>query len=198
MKLHKLNLKAATEGVWLTYGPQPEIEVKIAMYDNPRGKRWMRQRGQEIVSDLRAKGMPDAEVQDRLTCENLAENAILDWRNLDDDDGTPAVCEPETALRFLLDPARVEFKEWCLVRSTERRLFLEQEIASAEGNSSRASRGTLPLAPTSEQGPTPSPSTGTSPPRVSAPRSRIDRICDRIFGRSGTPSGTPVEADRAA
>lgn len=195
-RLRALNIEAACNGVWCPYDPQPldDMHVKVAMYDSPRAKKWLRQEGADLVADLRTKGMPAAEINERVTCEVLAECCIQDWRNFQGDDGEPLPCEPATVLALLLDPRRIEFREWALNKAVERTRFLEEQIVAAGKNSRSASRGGSRTAPI----PMPSPSTSTSLDRASPRRSMTSRFFGAISRWSGRLSGSSAEVGKAA
>ncbi len=141
----KQSKKKETEGVWIHW--EQGIQLKIARAGNPLFKKISEDFGATNRA-LNEKGKPEVPFS-ALEMDLLCRSTLLDWRNVEDDNGKPIPYTPEEGQRILSDSAYEDLKDFILRQSVKRQNFLETGEAQTEKNSVPLSSQILKLAETS-------------------------------------------------
>ncbi len=129
-KLHKADLKAEREGVWLVY---QGIRFRIGR----RNTKEYLQRRAEALEPIRHKAMRgnvDPDEVDAITAQILGELVVLDWEDLEDDDGKSLDYSSEKAAELLSDPENHPWRAWVEEQSGRDELYRKQSLEIAKGN----------------------------------------------------------------
>lgn len=135
----KTDKSLETDGVWvkIRYG----VEVKVARTGNPRAEAW---RARLSWDDRRLLDNPDLQKgrEERvveLVIDAIAETVLLDWRNIEDDDGNPIPWSVAKARELLKE------HDWFLQdvneAATTRETFFQSEVQETGKSSRKASAG---------------------------------------------------------
>ncbi|MBN9022168.1 MAG: hypothetical protein J0H08_08765 [Rhizobiales bacterium] len=139
----KTNAAAAAEGRWV--GDLPglgNIEVKVRGTNTPEYRRRQQAMYRALPPTKRQKGVVDPLEQDRIVGVCLLDHVLLDWKNVEDEEGNTIPFSKGAAEPFLTDPAYAAFRDGVLIAASS----VDDEEAAAdediEGNSSRPSATT--------------------------------------------------------
>lgn len=116
MNALKTNAEAADSGRWV--GDLPglgDIKVFVRGTNNPDYRRRQQAMFRALPPNKRKKGIIDPVELDRITGVCLLDHALLDWTNVEDDDGKAIPFSKEAAEAFLTDPAYAAFRDGVLV-----------------------------------------------------------------------------------
>lgn len=105
------------EGVWIHWAAG--IEFKLARIGNPKFKDAMRRRG----APYKRRINNDAELQERIMRECIPGTIILDWRNIEDDNGSPLPYSDEACLKMMKDPTLEQLFQWVVLTANTHTLF---------------------------------------------------------------------------
>lgn len=111
-----------------------DLSVLVAEAQNPRFRselQRLRLRDQHI---LRAAGDKWAAELQKLTDEAAAATVLLDWRNLEGDDGQPVPYSREKALEILRDPSLWQFRQAVLDFAQHGVAYRKEAEEAALGN----------------------------------------------------------------
>ena len=131
-------LRATNDGVWAECGGG--LRIKVARMGNPAYEESIRKSAKPFMRQMRL-GTMNVEDMEGLAMKAIAKHIILDWENLDDNDGTPIPFSPDKALEL--------FKEYhdfyTMVKevSGEAEIFRSDEMDEAAGNSEATCDGNL-------------------------------------------------------
>jgi hypothetical protein len=127
----KTDLSKVADGVWVTYG-DTDIELLIASTES---RPYKRARDRLMKPHLRQvrKRMTGEEILDVIK-PAVAKHILLDWRNLQDDDGQLISYSPEKAMEFFENPALGDFYTFILEVAGETAMFRQQDLEDAAGN----------------------------------------------------------------
>lgn len=133
-KLSSLRIDAGKdlEGVWTSYAVG--IELKIARLGNPNYRAYMRKIGRPHKAQLR-HGLMDDDKLEMLSKEALAHTVLLDWRNVEDDNGTPIQYTPERGLELFEDPEYADLYSFVVDFANTAENYRNQEMQEAVKNS---------------------------------------------------------------
>jgi hypothetical protein len=100
----KIDIQKRDHGAWMDNLPDAgDLRVKVRGVGN---RDWDRLQNKLLAAVPRAKKMNglDPEERDRIYPILLVKTILLDWENLEDDDGNPIPYSQEKALELLTDP----------------------------------------------------------------------------------------------
>lgn len=101
MKLSSLRLSDhQTKGIWFVY--QEGIEFLIARLGNREYTKYLRAIGKPHSAQIRHDVLDD-EVLEGLSREAIAHTVLLDWKNVEDDNGQPLKYTPAIGEKVLND-----------------------------------------------------------------------------------------------
>lgn len=135
-KLHCINLTKEREGVEFAYPHQEGITVRLARLNNPAMIEWQNGvDGRERLRELMLKHPPE-EARLRFFREAIGRYVVRGWSGIDRDDG-PGLLDysEEASVAFMLDPRRHQWQAWVVWQSEQMAAYLEDQAASAAGNS---------------------------------------------------------------
>lgn len=132
----KTNEQREQEGVWEDAGGG--LRLKVARLGNLRYEEYLRQTGKPYARQMR-HGTVDNKVLEDLIRQAMARHVLLDWENLDDEQGNPIPYSHEKALELLTKYR--DFHQMVLEIAQDARLFKEQDLEEARGNSAAVSAG---------------------------------------------------------
>ena len=118
-------------GVWIPY--ELGIQVKIARAGNTKYQAYL----QELCAPYRTsirQTIQDAEILQEVTRKATAKCILLDWKNIEDEEGNPLSYSPEKALELFSDPELKDFYEFILTVSQGKEEFRKEVIEDSEKN----------------------------------------------------------------
>jgi hypothetical protein len=135
----KIDPELADKGVWIPY--REDIEFKIASLKSKAYSDFMRKAGRQRQKGFRKKDLRPDEVEP-LMKKGLARFCLLDWKNIEDEDGTPIPYSAEQAEEWLSDPELVEMYEFVLECARDISLYQNEIKEDEKGNSEGSLSGT--------------------------------------------------------
>jgi hypothetical protein len=137
-KLKKQDLQKQSEGVWVAW--EDGIALKIGRIGNPLSKKLAEDHAAKNQARKEA-GLPE-EPYSVLELRLLTEAILLDWRNVDDDNGAPLPYTPQEGAKILADPAYADLKDFIQAQALKRENFTEAGMRATEKNLSPLSSQT--------------------------------------------------------
>jgi hypothetical protein len=137
-KLRKQDLQKQSEGVWVKW--EDGISLKIARIGNPHSVRLAEAHAAKNIA-LKEARLPE-EPYSVLELQLLTEAILLDWRNVDDDNGQPLPYTPQEGAKILADPAYADLKDFIQAQALKRENFTEAGNRATEKNLSPLSSQT--------------------------------------------------------
>lgn len=129
----RIDLEACHEGIWVEYAG---AQWKISALGTERFGALLREiAGQDMMPDGTWRPGANAE---KLWSEALARGMLKDWRDIENDDGTPFEYSLENALELLRDPEFAPIRTWLLERAKDSSLYRRRQTEAAVGNSSES------------------------------------------------------------
>lgn len=146
---YKTDPTTSVEGLWFDFeaGSQTPLEsphathicFRIARWNNPKF-RAERVAVLEVVRDGSDKDA--VAMMRKANAKAMARAVVVDWCNIDNEDGTPLAYSPEAAQQVLEDDAYDQVRQFILECATRVDLFRAQADEAAVGNSVGSSTGT--------------------------------------------------------
>jgi|TARA_R100000501_G_C2618568_1_gene112040 hypothetical protein len=133
-----LNPESSVEGIWVTY--MYDIELKIARLGNSKYKEYAAKLLAPFVRESRGKVLPDERLE-KVTKPAVANCILVDWRNIQNDDGTEFEYSPEKALEILSDDKYVDLYEFVMLTSGNSEIFRAELQEDSAGNLEKSSSG---------------------------------------------------------
>lgn len=132
-KLSKVavNPELEVNGVWTPWFD--DARVKIARHNNPR----FIQKIQDLILEHRATNgdtKPNSDQITQMTKIAAAHALLVDWENVEDDDGNPIVYTPELGLALFSDPEHHDFYRLVVETSQSIELYRKNKISRTVGN----------------------------------------------------------------
>lgn len=121
---------AETNGVWVDAGEG--LHLLIARAGNPRFQDAMRRLGHPLLPQIKT-GTISEETSEGVLCRALAETILLNWKNLQDDDGKDIPYSVEKATQLLLEVR--DFRSIVIELSQNVNLFRNEQTREILGNS---------------------------------------------------------------
>lgn len=138
MKLNSLktNAAAAIEGRWVKDMPGlGNIEVRVLGTNNPAYRRRLQAMYRALPPAKRKNGAIDPIENDRIIGTCLLDHCLLDWRNVEDDDGNPIPYSREAATPLLTEPDFAAFRDGVLAAASS----VDDEEAEADEDTEKNS-----------------------------------------------------------
>lgn len=135
-QLHKYrsDTKAMREGVWVDFGdPNDPISFKLAFFSGGLAEavQALPPKERQLARDNR---LPAKELLE-LIYQATSEHVILDWRNMQDEEGEPIPYSIEKAEEIMRDERLGELHEFIFEVAKDRATFRETQLRESEGNS---------------------------------------------------------------
>ena len=130
MKLSKIavDADAIENGRWVGDLPGlPGVELRVRGFNNADYRNLQTKKLRSITPAQRA-GV-SLELSDEMTNDLLVETILLDWRGIEDDDGSPLAYSKERAREMLADPRMRRFRDAVLFAAD---IVGELEVAAIE------------------------------------------------------------------
>lgn len=126
MKLSQIKINPAAEenGRWMDANGLYGVQVKVRGLNNSAA----RAARTKIQEGFARKKMSDAEAE-RAQVELIADTILIDWRGVENDDGTALICDREAKIAILSNPEMRLFREAVLLAAS---LVGEDELAAKE------------------------------------------------------------------
>lgn len=149
--IRRLDPKKARDGVWFSaaamdYRPidapiAGEVCVRVARWDSPAHRSAKARAYEPHLRDL-GRGKMLAEDVDRCEAQAMADAILLDWADLtEDDEKTPIPYSRDAAVKLLLDPTAIEFRQFVMDAATIHRGYALDAEARIVGESHGSSNG---------------------------------------------------------
>ena len=117
------DVDAMVHGVWVPF--EAGIRLKIARLWNEQHARCMAKLNDEKMDRLRSdKDKKQAERD--IMRESVARTILLDWENLEDDDGQAIPYSADKALELFNDPRYRDFYDFVIETAMQRHLYREK------------------------------------------------------------------------
>lgn len=125
MKISEIarNVPVIEAGRWVSDIPTlGDVELRIRGKDNADWRRRESAMVAAVPRSGRIAGRINPEEADRITGTLLLDTALLDWKNVTDNDGTPILFSRDAAAKFLLQPEFRGFRDavlWAAISVAE-------------------------------------------------------------------------------
>ena len=146
---YKTDPTTSVEGLWFDFeafshtpleSPHPtHICFRIARWDNPKFRA-----ERVAVLEVTRDGIEQnaGAVMRKANTKAMARAVVVDWCNIENEDGTPLPYSPEAAQTILEDKDYDRIQQFVLECATRAELYRSQAIEAAVGNSVGSSTGT--------------------------------------------------------
>ena len=134
MKLSDLKVDAAKveQGAWVENIPDMgDLRLKVRGINNADWRRIQTMMIQSVPRSKRVNGRIVADEQDRIMSICLQSAGLLDWENLQGDDGAPVAYSKEKAAELLTKPEYRAFRDGVLYAAT---VVGEQAVSDLEAD----------------------------------------------------------------
>ena len=134
----RTDAKKSVEGIWRPF--DLGIEFLIAKKPNAKYEEKLAVLSEPYISQIHS-GTLSPEVDRDLTMQAVIGTVLLDWKNVDDEEGNPIPCTPEVAYETLKQEVYEDVYNWILMTAHNTALF---RMAITEGtvkNSKKSSNG---------------------------------------------------------
>ena len=130
IELIKTSVQKETDGVWVDFAG---IGLRIARARNPKYQEVLRSLVEPRKKDIRDDKL-DIEDFNKILDEVRAKTILLDWKNLQDNDGKEIPYSSEMALKFFRDPELKDFYKFVMAVSDDADQYLKGLIKDSEKN----------------------------------------------------------------
>lgn len=139
-KLTTLKADASKEsgGVWVEW--EHGVSLLVARLNNTGFQAAIRELTTPHTKEIRSGKISDAKMEE-LSRKAMATHVLLDWKNIEDDDGAPLEYTPEMAFELLNDPGLRDLYQFVLTTANERELYRLEAEDESRGNSQAVSSG---------------------------------------------------------
>lgn len=120
----KVNAQAEENGRWMPASGLFGVQIKVRGLNNSAA----RAARAKIQESFARKKMSDAEAE-QAQVELIADTILIDWRGVENDDGTALICDREAKIAILSNPEMRLFREAVLLAAS---LVGEDELAAKE------------------------------------------------------------------
>jgi len=130
----RVDLKKANGGVWQEL--EAGIEFLIAKKPNDAYEDKLAVLSEPYSDEIRARTL-SPELDKELTLRAIVGTVLLDWRNVDDDEGNPIEFTEDKAFEILKDSQYIDVYNWILLKAHAYHLYrVESKKAEAKNLSS--------------------------------------------------------------
>ena len=120
----KVNAQAEENGRWMPASGLFGVQIKVRGLNNSAA----RAARAKIQESFARKKMSDAEAE-QAQVELIADTILIDWRGVENDDGTALICDREAKIAILSNPEMRLFREAVMLASS---LVGEDDLAAKE------------------------------------------------------------------
>ena len=120
-----------SSGVWIDY--EDDIKLKIGRMNSPAFEKFIADRQATSIGRYRRAKQTDAE-RDKLIEEAVANTILLDWKNIQDEEGLDIPFSKEKALEFFRDPGLRDFYRFVLIEASQADNFKKDVLEQSSGN----------------------------------------------------------------
>lgn len=133
VKLSGLRIDAdkANNGVWHDWRG---VRWLIARMGNPAYQEKLEQEMEPILHVIAANEGKKCDERDNAIMVAAAHGLLLDWEQLEDDNGNDLDFSPEAALRIFKDPELRDVYDFVMTRANAQQFYLREETAKLAGN----------------------------------------------------------------
>lgn len=135
----KIDSNAEIDGIWTTY--DLGIRLKIARLGNQKYREYMRKIGRPHQLQIQHGTLDDATME-TLSREAVAHTILLDWENVEDEDGNALKYTPELGEELFKDTAYYDMLQFVVAFASKTENYRARFIKESLGNLSSASAGT--------------------------------------------------------
>ena len=131
IELIKTSLDKELNGVWVDFAEG--IQLKIARARNPKYQELLRDFVEPKRKDIREDKL---EINDfnNILLEVRAKTVLLDWKNIEDNEGNTILYSPEKALEFFRDPELKDFLTFVIAVSENADQYKKDLTEGSEKN----------------------------------------------------------------
>jgi len=126
------DMEKVEKGVWVDYAAG--IKLCIASINNTQYKKARSRLLKPYLRQVRAKAMNAEEILDILK-PAAAKYLLIDWKNIEDEEGNLVEYSYEKALEFFKEPALSDLYNFVLETAGENEVYRQELVEDAEGNS---------------------------------------------------------------
>ncbi len=130
LKSIKKDVNAAEAGVWINK-VMDDLDLKIASAGNRKYIEALRNAMKPYQRNYKSLG-DDLFLEIQNKC--VAKHILVDWRNLQDDEGNDIPYSYEKAFELLQDPENEEFRKLVISLSEESEVFRKEALEGLAGN----------------------------------------------------------------
>lgn len=121
----KRDTNLAENGVWVN-NVVDDICVKVAAANNKSYTQHMQRLMKPYQRSYKTMGDSFNEIFNDIQNKAIASSILLDWKNIEDDIGSPLVYSETAAYNLLKDPENKEFREMIISLSEENEVFRKE------------------------------------------------------------------------
>lgn len=131
MKITKFrtNKQSEIDGVWVDAGEG--LRLLIARQGNARYNESMRRHGSPLVPQIKS-GSVSIDQAEQVTCRAMAETILLNWENLQDENGVNVPYSTDQAYKYLLEMR--DFRDLVQELSNTVQNYREAQAGDMAGN----------------------------------------------------------------
>lgn len=116
-----IDMKKSIDGIWIPFAAG--IEFKIARMNNPEHTAYLKKITEP--SEIKLKSKINKNLINELTTQSIAKCILVDWKNIEDDQGNPIPYSFEKALEILKNPQYVEILNFVAAMAASIDLYKE-------------------------------------------------------------------------
>lgn len=127
----RTDVAKASAGVWVVH--ESGARFRVARWGGPEMERWL---SVKKAPKLRAwrSGTVSADEAEALVVEAIARFVVLEWENVEGDDGTPIPYTTAKAVEILGDPAYRDLRAFLVESSQDQALYRADVAEDSRGN----------------------------------------------------------------
>jgi len=127
----KTDVKKEEGGVWVDFAEG--IKLKIARARNPKYQELLRNLVEPKKKDIRGDKLTIEQLSDVLL-EVRAHTVLLDWKNIEDNNGATIPYSPDKAMEFFRDPELKDFHTFVVAISENADQYKKDLVKDSEKN----------------------------------------------------------------
>lgn len=127
----KTSVEKEVDGVWVDFAMG--IQLKIARARNPKYQELLRKLIDPVRVEIRDDKLDIKDFND-IILEVRAKTILLDWKNIEDENGNTIQYSPEKAIEFFKNPELKDFYKFVVTISENADQYKKDLIESSEKN----------------------------------------------------------------
>lgn len=131
--------KKESDGVWLRYR-DTDVKMRIARIGNPRFEAEQRRLKREAREQHDGGELSERQARD-IIAPAVAEFIVLDWENLENEDGSKIPYSREKCVELLRNPELHDLYDWIVASASNRDNYAKSVARAAAKNSDASSTG---------------------------------------------------------